>query len=121
MLVLILPQTTNIEFKTEAFDQPDLCYYHWTMTSLIHALAVTGWDCRTGYFLKEPNDPWLYAAVYNSGQPHRDPKTTRWYDLVDANLLPDSANASIKKHGYLRQRDLVLPWLDKSLQWLGKA
>ncbi len=120
VLVLIVPQTVNMEFKTEAFDQPDLCYYHWTMTSLIHALAVSGWDCKSGYFLKQPNDHWLHAMVYNSGQPDRDPRATRWYDLVDAKLLPDSADKSIQRHGYLRQRDLILPWLDKNLAWLGQ-
>jgi len=44
-----------------------------------------------------------------------DPRTTRWYDLVDLNILPKSAAAGVKKAGHLRQRDLVLPWLDKSL------
>ena len=121
VLVLIVPQTTNVEFKTEAFDQPDLCYYHWTITSLMHSLAVTGWDCRSGYFLKRPNDPWLHAVTYNSDQPARDPKTTRWYDLADAGLLPDSAVSSIRRHGHLRQRDLVLPWLDKNLTWFGQS
>jgi SAM-dependent methyltransferase len=120
MMILILPQTTNVEFRTEAFDQPDFTYYHWTMTSLIHALAVTGWDCSSGYFLKQPNDPWLHAIVYNTGKPALDPKTTRWYDLADAGLLPASAVSSVKKHGFLRQRDLVLPWLDKSNNWLGR-
>lgn len=115
MLVLILPQSTNIEFNILEFDQRDGCYWHWTMTNLIHVLAVTGWDCASGFFYKEPSDPWLHAVVYNSGYDAMDPKITRWYDLVDQGRLPDSACQSIKKHGYLRQRDLVLPWLDRSV------
>jgi hypothetical protein len=120
MLALILPQTTNMEFNHEAFDLPSGCYYNHTLTSLIYMLATTGWDCRSGFFLKRSTDPWLHAIVYKSSQAPRDPRHTSWYDLVDSGLLPDSANKSITKYGYLRQRDLVLPWLDKSFQWLGK-
>ena len=83
-------------------------------------LALTGWDCRSGFFKKTPTDPWLHAVVYKSDQEPRDPKTTRWYDLVDAGLLPDTADKSIQKKGFLDQRDLVLPWLDKNLIWLGQ-
>lgn len=119
MLVLILPQSTNLEFKTQAFDQRDGCYYHWTMTSLIHVLAVAGFDCAGGFFKKNPDDPWLHAVVYNGPQESLDPRTTRWYDLADKGLLPASAADSVQKHGYLRQRDLTLPWLDKSIMWMG--
>ena len=120
MLVLILPQTTNVEFNVEAFDLPSGCYYNHTLTSLIYMLATTGWDCGSGFFLKKPGDHWLHAIVYKSSQPPRDPRQTSWYDLVDTGLLPDSATKSIMKYGYPRQRDLVLPWLDKSFQWMGK-
>jgi SAM-dependent methyltransferase len=120
MLVLILPQTTNMEFNSQAFDQRDGCYWHWTMTNLIHVLAVSGWDCAGGFFRKNPEDPWLHAAVYKGTQAPLDPRTTRWYDLADQGLLPESAAASVRRHGYLRQRDLVLPWLDRSLQSFAK-
>lgn len=115
MMILILPQTTNLEFNTQAFDQRDYCYNNWTMVSLIHTLAVCGWDCRSGFFRKEPNSAWLHAVVYRSDHEPMDPRTTRWYDLMERGLLPESAEASIKRQGYVRQRDLVLPWLDKSL------
>lgn len=120
MLVLIVPQTTNIEFNVQAFDQRDFHYYNWTMVSLIHMLAVTGFDCREGYFLKQPGDPWLHAIVYNSSQDPRDPRKTTWYELAESNLLPVTAVESINKHGHVRQRDLTLPWIDKSLTWLGQ-
>jgi hypothetical protein len=48
-----------------------------------------------------------------------DPKTTTLFELAEKKLLPDSAVASINAHGYIRQQDLVLPWLDKSLHSLG--
>lgn len=119
MLVLVVPQTTNIEFSRQAFDQPSGCYYNHTMVSLIHMLAVTGWDCSSGFFLKQPNDPWLYAIVYNSIHQAMDPRSTTWYHLVEKGLLPASAAESVNKYGYLRQHDLVLPWIDKSLSWMG--
>jgi len=116
MLAIVVPQTTNMEFNAQAFDQPDGHYYNWTMVSLIHALAVSGFDCDAGFFLKEPGDPWLHAVVYKSDHAPMDPKTTRWYDLADRGLLPASAVASVTKFGYLRQRDLVLPWINKALR-----
>ena len=118
MMILILPQTTNLEFNVKAFDQRDGVYWHWTLVNLIHVLAVSGWDCHSGFFLKSPTDPWIHAVVYKSLHDPMDPQTTRWYDLIEKNLLPDSAVASINRHGYLRQRDLVLPWIDKSLNSL---
>ena len=35
-------------------------------------------------------------------------------------VLPASAVDSINRYGYLRQRDLVLPWLDRQHRWLGQ-
>jgi len=119
MLILIVPQTTNIYQRDLDFTQQDGCYYHHTMVSLIHMLAVAGWDCKAGFFKKELNDNWLHAVVYNSDVEPFDPKTTRWYDLVEAKLLPETADKSINARGFLHQKDLVLPWLNKSLNFVG--
>jgi hypothetical protein len=119
MLAIVVPQTTNIFQRQFAFEQHSGCYYHHTLVSLIHMLAVAGWDCRSGFFLKRPTDNWVHAVVYKSTQPPMDPKQTNWYQLSEKNLLPESADKSIQSHGYLRQQDLVVPWLDKSLTWLG--
>jgi SAM-dependent methyltransferase len=115
MMVLILPQTTNLEYNTQAFDQTDGCYYNWTIVSLIHMLAVSGWDCAGGFFRKHPDSPWLHAVVYKSEHEPMDPRTTRWFDLAERNLLPRSAVDSLNRVGHVRQRDLILPWLDQSL------
>lgn len=120
MLSLSVPQTTNVVQRQLAFELPSGCYYHHSMVSLIKMLATTGWDCRSGFFSKQPNDPWVHAVVYCSEQDARNPKTTTWYELVEANLLPESAEKSIMAHGRLRQQDLILPWLDQSLTWFGK-
>jgi hypothetical protein len=82
-------------------------------------LATTGWDCASGFFQKRANDPWINIIVYRSDHQPRDPKKTSWYDLAESNMLPASAVQSLNKYGYVRQRDLVLPWLDKSLSYYG--
>jgi len=115
MLALMIPQSTNVVYHKQEFNQFDGVMYNHTIVSLIHMLAISGFDCSIGFFNKRPEDPWLSAVVYKSEHKPMDPRTTRWYDLVDLNILPKSAAAGVKKAGHLRQRDLVLPWLDKSL------
>jgi hypothetical protein len=82
-------------------------------------LALSGWDCKSGFFKKNSIDPWINAVVYKSAHKPMNPKTTTWYQLSEMKLLPDSAETSIFAHGELQQQDLVLPWLDHSLSWLG--
>lgn len=119
MLAIIVPQTTNFYQKKQLFTQSSGCYYHYTLVNLMHMLAVNGWDCREGFFLKEPNDVWLHAVVYKSEHEPMDPRTTTLFDLIDKNLLPQSAVDSINAHGYISQSNLVLPWLDRGLNWMG--
>lgn len=119
MLILILPQTTNVDSNRLSFEQTNGCYWHWTLVNLMHVLAVSGWDCGAGFFRKEINDPWLHAVVYKSKHKPLDPKKITWYELSDLGLLPDSAVKCINKFGYLKQRELLLPWLDRSLHWFG--
>ena len=119
MLVMVLPQTTNFQARQQMFSQPTGVYYHHTLVSLIHMLAIAGWDCRGGFFKKNLNDPWLNAVVYKSAHQPMNPKTTSWYELVDKKLLPESANQCINRHGELRQQELMLSWLDKSLTHYG--
>jgi len=120
MLVLALPQSTNVEFNELAFDQWSGCYYNHTVVSLIHQLAVNGFDCCDGFFKKAVNDPWLHAIVYKSEHEPMNPRDTNWYQLDELGLIPATASQSLKRFGHVRQRDLVLPWLDKSLTWFGQ-
>jgi hypothetical protein len=119
MLVLILPQTVNIEYNVQEFNLQLGHCYHYTMTSLIYMLAVNGWDCAGGFFKKDPEDPWLHAIVYKSEHEPVEPGTS-WYHLCEKGLLPETAANSVNKYGYVKQSDLVLPWLDKSLTWMGQ-
>jgi SAM-dependent methyltransferase len=119
MLYIGIPQSTNIYRGHQDFTLASGCYYHHTMVSLIHQLAVTGWDCRAGFFRKDHGNPWVHAVVYKSAVEPQDPATTSWYRLAEQGLLPESAERSVEAHGYLRQQDLVVAWLDKSLQYMG--
>lgn len=118
MLCLVVPSTTEIVFNRPNISQHDYSYYHYTPVSLLHILSISGFDCA--FMKKEISDPWIKAIVYKSDIKPMDPKTTRWYDLADTGLLPESAVNSINTYGYLRQQDLVLEWLDRSLHWLGE-
>jgi SAM-dependent methyltransferase len=120
MLVISVPQTIQLQKRQLAYHLPSGAYYHHTMVSLIQMLAATGWDCHAGFFQQVPNDPWIRAVVYKSSIEPKDPRTTTWYDLMESKLVPESANRSIHAHGYLRQQDLVLPWIDKSFTSMGQ-
>lgn len=120
MLCISVPQTTNIHLRDLDFTQQSGVYYHYTVVNLIHMLAVTGWDCGAGFFKKNPTDNWIHAVVYRSEHEPGHPRTTTWYDLAEANLLPESVTKCLNAKGYVDQKDLVLPWLDRSLMWLGQ-
>jgi 2-polyprenyl-3-methyl-5-hydroxy-6-metoxy-1,4-benzoquinol methylase len=116
MLVIAVPQTVNTEYHIQEYNLSLGHKYHYTMPQLIYMLAVSGWDCRSGFFKKTPGDPWLYAIVYKSNVAPMDPKETNIYKLVEqTELLPQCAVDGIHRYGKLRQRDLILPWLDKNI------
>ena len=114
MLIMTVPETVTISKRLISYSQPSGCYYHHSIVSLIHMLAVTGWDCASGFFRKRVGSPWIDLAVYKSPVEPLDPSTTTWYNLAEKNLLPKSAVESIELHGFVRQEDLIVPWLDKS-------
>ena len=120
MLVISVPQTLLTQRGQLAYYLDSHSYYHHTMVSLIHMLATAGWDCRSGFFQQRSADPWIHAVVYKSSHPPQDPKTTTWYHLSELELLPESADCSILAHGHVRQQDLILPWVDKSLASLAQ-
>jgi len=115
MLYLAIPVTQRVHRSQLDYHLPSGCYYHYTMVSLIYQLATAGWDCRSGFFKQTPTDPWIHAVVYKSSHKPQNSKTTTWHALSELGLLPESADRSIFAHNYLRQQDLVIPWLDHSL------
>ena len=113
MLVLIIPQTTTIEYNRQHIALQNNQFYHYTLVNLIHMLVINGFDCASGFFDKQINDPWIKAVVYKSDIAPMNPKTMIWYELAETGLLPKSAVDGINSRGYLHQDDLILPWLTK--------
>ena len=114
MLLLTVPQHNGVEYNRYYSRTYSGCYYNFTPTNLIYMLAVNGFDCRDAYLLKKFQEPWIQLAVYKSDIPPMDPKTTTWYDLIDKNLLHPSIVSSINSNGgYVKQEEVVMPWLDK--------
>ena len=113
MLLISVPQHSGVgdnRFYSRGYSG---CFYHYTPVNLIYMLAVNGFDCRDAYLLKQFNDPWINMAIYKSDIPPMDPATTSWYDLIDAGLLHPSIVNSINTNGFLKQEDIVMPWLDR--------
>jgi SAM-dependent methyltransferase len=119
MLYIGVPLTQRIHRKQLDYYVPSHSYYHYSMVNLMYMLATAGWDCDSGFFKQMPLDPWLHAIVYKSNHKPLDPKTTTWYQLSELNLVPKTARESIQAHGYLRQQDLVVPWIDQNLISMG--
>ena len=120
MLVIAVPETTQLLRNQLCYHLPAGVFYHHTLVSLIYMLAINGWDCKSGFFQKSAADSWIRAVVYKSDQQPENPTGLSWYDLVDLKLLPETADKSVLAHGHLRQQDLVVPWLDQNLTWMGK-
>ena len=116
MLAITVPVTQQIHRRELSYVLTNGCYYHHTMVSLMYMLATAGWDCGAGFFKQTPTEPWIHAIVYRSEHPPQNPRETDWHKLVELNLLPETAARSIYAHNALRQQDLVVPWLDHSLQ-----
>jgi len=115
MLILQIPQTTNIKYNKHDISILSSEYYHYTLVNLIYMLAVNGWDCKNGMFTKGLQDPWIKAVVYKGEVKPMDPRTTSWRALAELDLLPDSAVDSINRWGYVKQQDLVLSWFNGHL------
>lgn len=113
MLVLSIPQHSGVADNKYYSRTHSGCFYNFTPTSLIYMLAVNGFDCKDAYLLKSFNDPWIHIAVYKSDIAPLDATNTTWYDLIDLGLLNSTVVDSITRYGYLRQEDILYPWLDK--------
>ena len=113
MLVLCVQQHSGVENNRYYSRAHNGCYHHFTPVNLLYMLAVNGFDCRDAYLLKQFGDPWIHVAVYKSGIAPMDPATTTWADLVETGLLHPTVVNSVTKYGYLRQEDVLYPWLDR--------
>lgn len=112
MIVLMVPQMVNIVYNSPVVRTFPGSYFSYNITNLLYMLAVNGFDCKDGHFIKYPNDAWIHCVAYKSDIEPMDPKSTNWYDLANKGLLPDTADKCIEKYGYLRQELLQTHWLN---------
>ena len=112
MLVMCVPQSQSHEYNRFKSRSYSGCYHNYTLLNLMYMLAVNGFDCRDGFFLKKQNDPWINVAVYKNEVP-MDPANTTWWDLAERKLIPDSVINCLNKYGFVKQEEIVVRWLDK--------
>jgi hypothetical protein len=112
MLVMSLPQSMTYMYNRLNFITMNYNYFNYNICNLIYMLAVNGFDCNDAYFYKNVNNNWIHLAVYKNFEP-MDPKTTNLYQLADKGLLHPSVVGSLNRYGYIRQEDIIYPWLDK--------
>lgn len=93
------------------------CLHNHTFGTMLYMLALSGFDCRDAYFYKQPNNPWLYAAVYKNDEKFLDPSTTTWYDLCEKRVVNDSVIESVRRYGHLKMGEIFYPWLDKDYHY----
>ena len=117
MLILSIPQHTNMRYNRLVTRSYSGCYYQHNLVGLMYMLAVNGFDCNDCFMQKQENDPWINIAVYKSQEP-MDPATTTWHDLIKKELVSPSAANSIARHGYVKQEDLITRWLDKDFYFV---
>ncbi len=113
MLILIIRQNVAYEYNRLVQRGYNYQYHNFNLVNLIYMLAVSGFDCRDAYAKKQENNPWLHLAVYKSQYEPMNPAETSWFDLADKNMLHESVVQSLNKYNYVRQEDIVYPWLDK--------
>lgn len=116
MLVLSIKQPVYYQYNRLQHTSHDGVFYNHNIASIMYMLAVSGFDCRDAYFLKEPNSPWLYTATYKTCEP-LDPKTATWASLAELGLVGESAINSYNKHSFVKEEDLLTLWLDKAFHW----
>ena len=115
MLIIILPMQSYVEHNRILHTAHDRQFYNLNIVNMMYMLAVNGFDCADGHFLKEPKDPWLHIAVYKSDIAPMDPFKTSLYDLVDTKLLPSDVSDTILKYGHIRQSNILTRWIDGRL------
>jgi len=119
MLCIEVPSTINMEYNRLSMRQYSQQYYDFTMLSMMHWLAIAGYETSFVHLDRFNKDNWLKVIAYKTVKSPLDPRETTWYDLADTELLPESVVKSINKHGYPIQQELVLEWIDHNLVWYG--
>lgn len=111
MLVLMVPESSGTLQGRQVGRVYNHALQNFSIVQIVYLLALAGFDCRDAYFYRD--NGWIYAGVYKMREPYEHHDVTL-YQLADDGAFNDSAVNSITQFGYLRQEDLVYPWLDKN-------
>ena len=80
------------------------------MTQLIYLLALNGFDCKDGYFKKNPYEDIIQIVTYKNREPFD--YDSSWYNLLEEGVFTDNMSEIISAKGYLTDDSLVTTWLD---------
>jgi SAM-dependent methyltransferase len=114
MLFITVPQYTSIVDNRIITVCLDNTLHDFNICNLIYLLALAGFDTRDGFYFKQPDVPYITAAVYKSEAGPLNLDTT-WYNLMDLDLLPRFVEECVTKFGYPIAQKIILKWLDGSL------
>jgi len=107
-------KSNNID-KVNYVVNPGIYFSH-TISSLIVQLAATGFDCRDAHFQLDKHRGWINLAVYKTV--NVPDYTKNLYDLKNTMRLPASLDEIIESKGFFEETDLILQWIDRSVQIL---
>ncbi|MDB4378545.1 class I SAM-dependent methyltransferase [bacterium] len=110
MLGLSFPATSNM-----FYGDPDYRVYREaphgiTMIHLIYMLVLSGFNCREGYFTKQPGTNIISAIVYKDTDEvfgHGEKPLSEYSEL-----LPVSCQQQLNKYNYLTNKGLLLDWIN---------
>jgi SAM-dependent methyltransferase len=101
--------------KVNLVVEPGVYFVH-TLSNLILQLAATGFDCRDAHFQLDKQNGWINLVVYKTTNAPN--YTNNLYDLKNSMRLPACLDEIIESKGFFEETDLILQWLDRSVQIL---
>lgn len=113
MVCFSFPTTVNTFYGDPDHRVYDTASQSITMPNFIHMLALSGFNCKDGFFLKQPNTNIINALVYKDTDDVYYYGEKRLYDLMD--FLPDSCCRQLDKFGYITNKGLLLQWINGSI------
>jgi len=117
LLFLTVPQALDTDYgrlKTR-FNHHDKNFY--SLPTLITHLAMAGWNCDKGYFLKKFNDRNIHAIVkpMKDWEEVNNPYSLNHAALQERGALPECTHDMIKAKGYFDETCLLIPWMTGAL------
>jgi SAM-dependent methyltransferase len=113
VLCLSFPSNVNTFYGEPDHRVYDTATHHITIVSLIHMLALSGFNTRDGFLHKQPNTNIINAFVYKDSNDIYDYNEKTISDLLE--LMPEICSEQINKFGYLTNKGLLLKWLSGTI------